>query len=468
MIFRNQLTAFAVQIIIIICTFSVQSAYGQSKQERVVFKQIDNYTSKNYNKYAPGCAVLIAKNGQIVFEKAYGSADLELGVPMKSDMVFRIGSITKQFTAVAILQLVEKGKMSLSDSVQQFVKNYRFKGYTITIENLLTHTSGIKGYEEIDAKIPNAIRVDFPPEQVIDSLDKLPLDFPPGTKYNYSNSNYFLLGKIIEEVSGMSYQDYLKQYLFMPIGLTSTYYDKPNEIIKNRAKGYTNIEGEYSNSGFISMSLVYSAGAILSNVNDLFRWHQALFKGDLLKKETLLKVIKPFQLNDGTISHYGYGFFIRDENDKQSIGHGGAIDGFRAMEIYYPSKDIFIVLLCNNEQDSFMELFNNISSLVTSGSMTPEYKDLKLSDEILDSYVGSYTFFADKKQFIKIYKREGRLYADLSNGTGSNMALLGQTETIFYLPDVFRIPTTIEFILTNGKVTGLYWTQEQKEEASKN
>jgi len=276
------------------------------------------------------------------------------------------------------------------------------------------------------------------------------------------------LGKIIEEVSGKSYQDYLKQYLFMPIGLTSTYYDKPNEIIKNRAKGYTNIEGEYSNTGFISMSLVYSAGAILSNVNDLFRWHQALFKGDLLKKETLLKVIKPFQLNDGTMSHYGYGFFIRGENDELSIGHGGAIDGFRAMEIYYPPKDIFIVLLCNSEQDNFMDLFNNISNLVTGRSMTPKYKDLKIPDEILDSYVGSYTFFADKKQFIKIYKRDGRLYADLSNGTGSNMALLGQTETTFYLPDVFRIPTTIEFILTNGKVTGLYWTQEQKEEANKN
>jgi len=467
MIFRNQLSTFFVNLILV-STLCVQIGYGQSKQDRVVIKQIDNYTSENYNKYAPGCAVLIAKNGQIVFEKGYGSADLELSVPMKTDMVFRIGSITKQFTAVAILQLVEKGKISLSDSVQKFIKNYHFKGYTITIENLLTHTSGIKGYEEIDAKIPNAIRVDFPPEQVIDSLDKLSLDFPPGTKYNYSNSNYFLLGKIIEEVSGKSYQDYLKQYLFIPIGLTSTYYDKPNEVIKNRAKGYTNIEGEYSNTGFISMSLVYSAGAILSNVNDLFRWHQALFKGDLLKKETLLKAIKPFQLNDGTMSFYGYGFFIRGENDELSIGHGGAIDGFRAMEIYYPQKDIFIVLLCNNEQYNFMELFNNISNLVTGRSMTLEYKDLKISNEILDSYVGSYTFFADKKQFIKIYKRDGRLYADLSNGTGSNMALLGQTETTFYLPDVFRIPTTIEFILTNGKVTGLYWTQEQKEEASKN
>ena len=452
----------------IICFFISQFVFGQSKQEKGLIKQLDGYVSENYSRYSPGCAVLVAKSGNILFQKGFGYANLELDAPVKPESVFRIGSITKQFTAIAILQLVEQEKIALNDSVQKFIKNYHSKGKTITIENLLTHTSGIKPYEEIDAKIPNAIRVDFSPETLIDSLDKLPLDFVPGSKYQYCNSNYFLLGKIIEEISAMPYQEYLKQYIFKPIGLTSTYYDNHDEIIKNRVDGYTNIEKGYRNTGFISMSTVYSAGALLSNVKDLYRWHQALYNGELIKNETFQKAIKPYQFIDGKMSYYGYGFFIRKENGEKSIGHGGAIDGFRAMEIYYPEKDIFIALLCNNEQDSFMELFNNISNLALGNGMTIAYKDVKISDEILDTYIGSYTFLADKKQFIKIYKKDGRLYADLSNGTGSNMALLAQSETKFYLPDVFRIPTTIEFILTNGKVTGLYWTQEEQEEASKN
>lgn len=444
-----------------------QVAVAQSRQEKAVINQIDKHLIENNQLYAPGSALLIAKNGKIFFEKGYGTANLELNVPMKPDMVFRIGSITKQFTAVAILQLVEQGKLTLNDSIQKFIKNYHYKGRKITIENLLTHTSGIKGYEGIDAKVPNAIRVDFKPEVLIDSLDKLPLDFLPGSKYQYSNSNYFLLGKIIETISGMSYQQYLKRYIFEPAGLTSTYYDSHDEIIKNRVNGYTNVDGNYKNAGFISMSTVYSAGALLSNVYDLYRWHQALYSGKLVKMETLQKAIHPFTLSDGTISDYGYGFFIKKVNDILSIGHGGAIDGFRAMELYFPEKDLYIAYLCNSEQDNFIELFMHVANLAI-GKENITFKDLKIPDEQLETYIGNYTFQEDKKQFIKIYKRDGRLYADLSNGSGLNMALLAQSDTLFYLPDVVRIPTTIEFILTAGKVTGLYWTQEKQNEAHKN
>lgn len=284
--------------------------FGQSKQEKGMIKLLDGYISENYNKYSPGCAVLVAKNGNIVYQKGFGKANLELDVPVIPESVFRIGSITKQFTAVAILQLVEQKKIALNDSVQKFIKNYHYKGKTITIENLLTHTSGIKAYEGIDAKVPNAIRVDFSPETLIDSLDKLPLDFVPGSKYQYCNSNYFLLGKIIEEVSGQNYQTYLQEQFFSRIGLISTSYDNPDALIKDRVNGYTNFSGGYKNAGFISMSTVYSAGALLSNVKDLCRWHQALKNGEVLKNETWQKITSPFILADGKLSEYGYGFFI--------------------------------------------------------------------------------------------------------------------------------------------------------------
>ena len=464
----NQLGQIKFIVALIINFFISQFVFGQSKQDKGSIKQLEGYISENYSRYAPGCAVLVAKSGNILFQKGFGNANLELSVPVIPESVFRIGSITKQFTAVAILQLVEQEKIALNDSIQKFIKNYHPKGKTITIENLLTHTSGIKAYEEIDAKIPNAIRVDFSPETLIDSLDKLPLEFVPGSKYKYCNSNYFLLGKIIEEVSGKKYQTYLQEDIFSRIGLTSTSYDNPDIIIKDRVNGYTNFSGEYKNAGFISMSTVYSAGALLSNVKDLYRWHQALKNGELLKNETWQKAISPFRLADGKLSEYGYGFFIKDENNVKSIGHGGAIDGFRAVEIFYPDKDLYIALLCNSDQDNFMELFAGISQIASGNGVPPRYKDIKIPEEQLDSYIGNYTFLENPQQSIQVYKKEGRLYADLSNKSGLNMALLGQTQMLFYLPDVIRIPTTIEFIVTNGKVTGLFWTQEQKHEARKN
>jgi CubicO group peptidase (beta-lactamase class C family) len=446
-------------------TFFATCCYGQSREDKAALKRIDNFILDNYKKYAPGCAVLVAKKGDVVFEKAYGTANMELNVSMKPDMVFRIGSITKEFTAVAILQLVEKGQIALSDSIQKFLKGFHNKGKTITIENLLTHTSGIRGYEQLDAKIPNVIRVDFPPKIIVDSLDNLSLEFEPGTRYNYSNSNYYLLGYIIEQVTGKTYQQYLKENIFTPAGLSCTFYDSPTEIIPNRASGYSFSDNKYWNADFISMSLVYSAGALVSNVNDLFKWHQALKNGTLLKKETFQKAITPYQLSNGNRSEYGFGFFIRNENGIQSIGHGGAIDGFRSISIYYPEQDIFIALLCNSAQDNFMDLFDNIRNPLLGNAFQSSYKDLKISDAILDSYIGSYKFMEDTTQSIKIYKKDGRLYGELSNGSGNNMALLAQSETLFYLPDVRRIPTTIEFIKKYGQVTGLYWTQEKKNEA---
>ena len=216
--------------------------------------------------------------------------------------VFRIGSMTKQYTAIAILQLVEQGKFFLQDSIQKFIKSFPFKGHTITIENLLTHTSGIKDYEQLDAHIPNAIRIEFPVKQIIDSLANLPLDFIPSSKYSYSNSNYFMLGYIIEQVSGKSYRDYLKENLFKPAGLSNTFYDSPKQLITNRANGYTKDNSNYYNVDYISMSLVYSAGALLSNVSDLFKWHQALYSYKIVKKESLEKAFTSFKTCQWTIS----------------------------------------------------------------------------------------------------------------------------------------------------------------------
>lgn len=436
------------------------STFGQSKQDKELLKQVDNFISDNLKNFAPGCQVLITKKGQIIYEKGFGNANLELNVTVKPEMVFRIGSITKQFTAAAILQLVDKGQISLTDSIQKFIKGFHFKGKTITIENLLTHTSGIKGYEQIDAKVPNAIRVDFPIKTIIDSLDKLTLEFEPNTKYNYSNSNYFLLGYIIEQVSGKTYQQYLKEYIFQPAGLNSTYYENQTQIIPNRTSGYSYSDGNYWNADFISMSLVYSAGALLSNVSDLYKLHQALYNGQIIRKETLLKAITRYKLADGQQIDYGYGFFIRNENGTNSIGHGGAIDGFRATAIYYPDQDIYISCLLNSDKDNEAKFLQSIANIILGIKTELNVQELKLNDDILNKYVGTYKN-DNYNVSIKIYKANSRIYGDLSNGTGSYLMFMALTETNFLLPDITRIKTVANFVLENGKVSKLILTQER-------
>ncbi|MFV0289853.1 MAG: serine hydrolase [Mangrovibacterium sp.] len=442
----------------------VTSSFGQdSRQDKRLAKYVDNIISEKFEDSTPGCAVLVAKNGKIILEKGYGIANLELNASVKPEMVFRIGSITKQFTAVAILQLIEKGELSLNDSIQRVIPNFNTRGKIITIENLLTHTSGIIGYERFDSKIPNAMRVEFKPEVIIDSLNGFSLEFEPNTKFNYSNSNYFLLGYMIEKITGKSYQQYLRENIIEPAGLSTTYYDSQTKIIPNRASGYSYWDGAYHNSEFISMSLAYSAGAMISSVGDLFKWHQALYANKLLKKETLDRALTPYRLADGSKIAYGYGFFIIQEEEFKSIGHGGAIDGFKAGETYFPEEDIFIAVLCNTEREQSEQMINIIEDAVLNNNITKTKGKVVLSESTLDSYVGTYTN-EEYGESLYVYKENGRLYGDLSNGTGRHMVFKPLSKTKFLLPQIIRIRTTCDFILEDNNVTKIIFYQEKANE----
>ncbi len=444
-------------LILTVCAFGYQGGFNKRSA-----KQLDQLLNERYDAKTPGCVILVAENDEIVFEKAYGSANIELGVPMKTDMVFRIGSITKEFTSVAILQLVERGMISLDDKLSEFFPSFKSAGDMITIENLLTHTSGIQGYEQFDAKIPNAIRVDFKTDLFIDSLSLLSLEFAPGTKFNYSNSNYYLLGNIIEKVTGETYSSYLEKNIFDPLGLNSTQYDSYVNLITNRVDGYSCREGRCMNVDYISMSTVYSAGALLSNVYDLFSWHCQLYANKVLKSETLEKALTPYRLQDGTRSEYGYGFFNKMDNGTSMIGHAGVIDGFQACEVYYPAYGRYVVLLCNSDGEEFSELLADILDLVRNGSSVKK-KEIMLSDSLLTAYEGTY-FNEEYGESIKVYKEQGRLYGDLSNGTGYRMVFKAQSETNFVLPQIRRVKTTVDFVWGKDKVEKAIFHQEKANE----
>jgi CubicO group peptidase (beta-lactamase class C family) len=338
------------------------SAYAQIPDDQILSAECDKLLSAQYKANETGAAALIARNGQIIYKKAFGMANLELNVPMQPDMVFRIGSITKQFTAVAILQLMEQGKLSLQDDIKKFIPDYPTHGYKITIEHLLTHTSGIKSYTGME-NFGTIERNDLKPEEVINFFKNQPMDFAPGSKWMYNNSGYFLLGYIIEKLSGKTYPQFVEEVFFKPLGMTNSYYGNDSKIIKNRAAGYQNDENGTENADPLSMNLPFSAGSIQSTVEDLYKWNRAVHSYKLLKKETLDLAFIPYKLSDGSATNYGYGWFFQNIQGSPTIEHGGGINGFLTMAKYLPKEDVFVAVFSNSTANPPNDVATKIAAL---------------------------------------------------------------------------------------------------------
>jgi len=457
---------------ILLWLFTICASFAQAPIGDQLTKSLDSLVAPQFEGNQPGISILIAKKGQVVYKKAFGSANIELNTPMLPDNVFRIGSITKQFTAVAVLQLVEQGKISLQDSVQKFIKDLPAKGYTITIENLLTHTSGIVDFTAKDDPDPFIERRDFTPEFLFNYIKNDPLHFKPGSKYEYSNSNYLLLGYIIQLVSGENYHQYMAEHVLKPAGLEHTLYAEEHTAVPGRVQGYTHFSGAFDNCDYQTLSLGFACGDLLSNTGDLLKWNQAVIAGKLISEASLKKAFSPYKLTNGTYSSYGYGWFIDTTYGSPCIHHEGQTSGFISLEKYFPKEDIYVAIMTNVKtsddktdfSDNRFRLFDEIGQLAMGKELM---KEVKLDDQMLKNYTGTYeldSLPAKKpgKDRLFIRLEGGKLYATLSNGTGKNMYLSPQSATLFLLPDVKRIKTTIEFIITDGHVTGLYWTQEQK------
>ena len=325
--------------------FSFAFAQTASKNTLLLTNSFDSIMNKEFKANEPGASVIVVKKGQIIYKKGFGVADMELNIPVNPDMNFRLGSITKQFTAVCILQLAEQGKLSLQDDIKKYIPDYAIKE-PITIEHLLTHTSGIKSYTSVDS-FWKQMRTDLTPRAIIALTEKDTLEFKPGTKWNYNNTGYVMLGYIIEKVSGKTYEEYVQQNIFTPAGMNNSYYGSESRIIKNRAKGYKNNEKEFLNSDYISMTLPHAAGSLLSTVEDLWKWNKALYSYKLVKKEWVDKAITPYTLPDGKSTGYGYGLGVSKIQGSKTIEHSGGIPGFSTDAIYLPAEDIFVAAFSN-------------------------------------------------------------------------------------------------------------------------
>lgn len=412
-----------------ILLFLAINLFGQNQIDQFNAKRLDNLYSTFFQKEGVGCATLIAKNGKVIYEKAFGMADIELNLPAGTDHIFRIGSITKQFTAVAILQLYEQGKIDLNDEIQQYVQDFPVYPKKITIRHLLTHTSGIKNLTDMDSLVIK--QTPYSAQELIGLFKDKPLDFEPGEKYSYSNSGYILLGCIIEKVSGKTYADYIKTNIFNQLGMADAYYDSSARIIKNRVKGY-DLDSAYQlvNAAWLNTTFPYSAGGLIMTVRDYFKWHTGLLTQQLIKKETLQKAWTPFQLNDSTFTKYGYGWTLGEVLGSKTLEHGGHINGFNCKVTYLPQEDILAVTF---SAGSFVNSTIINDQAVAIVANKPQLKNIEISTSAMNAYAGTYKFSPNDPTTIKIYNENGQLYLKDSNAaTPWKMYFIKENEFICY------------------------------------
>ena len=339
---------------------------------------------------APGAAIIVVKNGKVVFRKGYGLANLELGTPMRPEMVFEIGSVTKQFTSTAILMLVEQGKLALDDDIHKYLPDYPDKGVKISVENLLTHTSGIKSYTD-DPSWLSKLREDLTVQQIIGLTQDAPLEFPPGTKWHYDNTGYILLGAIIEKISGVRYGDFIRTNIFEPLGMRHSYYGSNSAVIPNRASGYSRRPTGWVNAQYISMTQPYAAGSLMSSVDDLALWDAAVSSGKLLSKISWERAFTPYKLANGEDTHYGYGWDIDAYDGHPVVRHNGGIFGYVSEVLRMPRDHVYVAMLTNTDSHDFDTGF--LAMELAATAIGDPYRDptmVALDPKLLDTYIGIY------------------------------------------------------------------------------
>lgn len=328
---------------------------------QTIESKIDSLIISKFKADNPGAVFLVAKEGKSIYRKAFGKANLEMNIDMQPEFVFEIGSMTKQFTAVAIALLEEQGKLNFQDEIVKFIPDYPTQGNKMTIHHLLTHTSGIKDFTKMK-ELRSISKKDLSPKELVDFFKNEPMDFNSGEQFKYNNSGYIVLGYIIEIVSGQSYEDFIQKNIFDKLEMEATYYANHRKIIKNRVSGYHNKE-EYINNDYISFTLPYASGSIMSTVDDMLKWQNAMDTNKLISSKTKQKILTNYKLNSGEEIHYGYGWHIKEINNSISIEHGGSIFGFKSMGIYLPKEKVYVIGLSNCDCNSPTQITKDIATL---------------------------------------------------------------------------------------------------------
>jgi len=316
---------------------------------RVAADGLDEHVRAEMRRqHIPGLAFAVARNGRVVLARGYGFADLEHGVRVTPDSLFETGSIGKQFTAAAVMLFVEEGKLGLDERVSHYLPDLPATWKEVTLRHLLTHTSGIPNYNEGEKALA-LLQTDPPPDQVLALVTGRSLQFEPGSQWSYSNTGYFLLGLVLERVSGRSYWDHMRERVFEPLGMKSTGPNDLHRVIPNRVRGYgwNEKDKRIENRDAVRPAAAFSSGGFLSNVRDLARWDEAIQSGRLLKRSSLEQMWTPVRLRDGRTYPYGMGWMLEDVRDLPARGHGGGTPGFATDLRTFTAGSLTIILMAN-------------------------------------------------------------------------------------------------------------------------
>lgn len=338
---------------------------------------------------AVGFSVGVAKDGEVLLDKGYGLAECEHRVPASSATRFRIGSVTKQFTAALVLRLVEQGKVALADPLEKFVTALPLSGKRVTVQMLLDHTSGIPSYTDLGEEWAKLWPVELSHEELLGLVRGKPFDFEPGTDWHYNNTGYYLLGMVIESVYRKPFAEVVQVEIAAPLALRHTLYDSQRAVIEDRAQGYGFEDGRLCNDLHLGMSQPGAAGGLLSTGGDLTRWSLALAGGRVVSAESYRRMTQPSVLPNGRNTGYGFGLILGDVDGRPVVHHGGGIFGFNSELLHVVDDDLHVAVVSNGEHVSAERLARAIVRIVLA---IPEFapKDLPLTAELRDALVGEY------------------------------------------------------------------------------
>ncbi len=389
-------------------------------------------------------SVLVAKDGAVIFEQSSGWANVEWKIPNTAATKFRLGSVTKQFTAAAILLLEEKGKVKLDDPLSKFVPTAPETWKPVTVHQLLSHTSGVPSFTDLPGYKDWKLSPDTPAQTMARISDK-PLDFTPGEKFKYSNTGYVLLGWIVELASGQSYEAFLREQIFKPLGMNDSGYDSNTAVIPQPASGYVPGRRGLTNAPYIDMHVPGGAGALYSTTGDLLRWTQGLFGGKLLSAASLEKMITPIK------SNYAYGLGVTNSKGRKMITHNGGIEGFNSHLTYYPESKVTVTVLANINGQAINELARQLTALTFGETVTlaAERKEVEVSAAVLRRYVGVYQLNPKITNTIRL--TDGQLTTQLPGQP--ELPIFPESERKFFLKVV---DAQVEFVTDDqGRVTHL-------------
>lgn len=379
---RFPLAALAAVAVILPCT----TVSGQLRP--TVRASVDSLIRVAYPDSGPGGVVLVARGDRVLYERAFGMANLELGVPMRPDAVFRVASITKQFTSIAVLQLVERGVLSLADTVGRFAPALSPALRSLTVEQLLTHTAGVPNAKTI-APLLAAGRGWLTADQVLGTFRDQPLAFEPGSRFEYSNSGYQLLGYVVEQVTKEPYPEYLERTVLRAAGMTRSLWGNDMRVVQGRPASYLFVRDRIENAVNPNVQVAWAAGAIESTARDLHRWYRALARGTLVSDSMLARAWTPGLTRDGAATDYGFGWFVGRLAGERIVEHGGNMGGFMSHAIYAPDQELLVVILLNSRGRRLPELL--ATEIMASELGAPlALRAVPLTAEQLGTYVGVY------------------------------------------------------------------------------